>query len=496
MAQRRKSDVGDWADLFDSLHQAYTDVRRLNVERQLEELKYNAQLKENALSRQHEKNMQDDKQKHESLLLGQKSDKEKQQYLYETVMKPENARYLKYNDKGEVDVDLTFQNMQNISKLQNTGSNYSNLSFLKAGSHYGMSTIDPTPGAITNEDIQLLDSYMQDTYFYPYDDTQYERSNENDQYLQKLGILYPGEAYSGNDGVSGIAVKDQNGNELMAVGRTDMITRFNEYKKGLIQNPMYRDAQKYQDLVKGGLAIDTTIGANLFKTEYMVEQEAILQNVPNAIRLSSGYFMEETKDGKTSYPFSDLGEDWYEKNLEAYEDGKPTDVIYQLYHTGNMESLLDRYIDLGNPENHMKLQAEFKKTYLEPTLRLSEEVYHAVSGAYFARQTILKEQALQQSYMDNITNEKHRKSAIDTNIGAMRALGGQYRKVRENLRKTYSYMEEKHGKDWHKNDEALKEYIVIQNKLGDSFLSGKGGKLSSESIADLFSEEFQRYKGN
>lgn len=103
MAQyRRKSDVGDWAALFDSLHQAYTDVRRLNVERQLEELKYNAQIKENALSRQHEKNMQDDKQKHEARLLGQKDKQEKAQYLYETVMKPENARYLKYNDKGRL----------------------------------------------------------------------------------------------------------------------------------------------------------------------------------------------------------------------------------------------------------------------------------------------------------------------------------------------------------------------------------------------------------
>lgn len=220
-----------------------------------------------------------------------------------------------------------------------------------------------------------------------------------------------------------------------------------------------------------------------------------MAGIPAAIRLSSGYFQEETTDGKTSYPFSPLGEEWYEKNLDLYEDGKPTDVIYKLYHSGNIESLLDRYIDLGNSDNHMKLQQEFKKTYLEPTLKVSEEVYHAVSNAYFARQTELKEMALQQSYMDDLANNKHRQSAVDTNVAAMRALGGQYRNVRENLRKTYSYMEEKHGKDWYNNEEALKEYVVIQNKLGDDFIAGKGGKLSGETIADLFNEEFARYKG-
>ena len=36
---RRESNVGDWAALFDTLHQAYTDMKRLDVQRQLEELK-------------------------------------------------------------------------------------------------------------------------------------------------------------------------------------------------------------------------------------------------------------------------------------------------------------------------------------------------------------------------------------------------------------------------------------------------------------------------
>lgn len=145
--------------------------------------------------------------------------------------------------------------MQNIAKLQNAGSNFSNLSFLKAGSHYGMSTIDPTPGAITNEDIQLLDSYIQDVYFYPYDDFVYERSDENDAYLQKLGILYPGEAYTGSNGVSGVAVKDNNGNDVIGVGRTEMITRFNEYKKGLTQTQCIEMLRNIKNLLKVDLLL-------------------------------------------------------------------------------------------------------------------------------------------------------------------------------------------------------------------------------------------------
>jgi len=476
---RRKSNVGDWASLFDTLHQTYADIKKLDVTRQLEELKYNAQIKENELQRTHEKNLQEDRLKHSTSLENQKSKNEREEWVHQQIMTTKNAGYTKYKPDNSVDIDATFKAMQNAAQLRAKGATFSNMSFFKAQDYYGMATTDVTPNAITAEDLTLQDNYMSDIYFHPVGDYQYTHDADKAEYLRKIGLLGDNEYYSGADGGTPGAVKTgDDGVSRAVVSKSDMLGRWREYKIGLQSNVRFMDAQKYQTLVKGGISIDTTLGSALFQTEYMKDQAKIVEAVPSTIMTSTGYFEQTIDKGKASWDTTEAGNDWLEKNRKAIEKSAKKggdykgDILYQLYHGGNLNHIFDRYIagtKTAGKGNQATMDDIFKDEWLinpnDNLLESNRAVYDALQGAFFARQAILGESQRQQDYINNLVDEKYRQEAVDVKVAGRKAAGAKWKKARMMIKNQFKSLEQEFGKDWQSSADARSRYQEFAKEL-------------------------------
>ena len=141
---RRDSNVGDWAAVVKELHGAYTDSKIREMDRSLNNLKLEAQQKENSLQREHEKS-----------LLSQKQSWFEENVLFEKAHDSENAVhqvFVEDEETGEtvVDVGATMQNVQEHSRFKNAGANLTTSTFTKANAFFNME--DFSPSYTTQED--------------------------------------------------------------------------------------------------------------------------------------------------------------------------------------------------------------------------------------------------------------------------------------------------------------------------------------------------------
>jgi len=285
---RRDSNVGDWAAVVKELHGAYTDSKMREMNYALEKLKLESQGAENELARKHDFSLLDKRKEHRIAEANTSM-----------ATAPENQRFQKWtqNDDGTsaLDEEATLLAINEHSRFSSVGANLASSTFTKANAYYS-DMPDFSPSYTTEEDVLVLDNYMEDHIY------NNQEPMSNDEYLKSMGVLEAGETYTSIAGTGGQKFEDKVG-----VDRETLSRRYNSFKEGLRKNSsIYKDTAEYNEYLASNTKDDFELASALTQTEEYKNHNQVVSNVASNLKgILSQYGKFKVNKKKTGYELKD-----------------------------------------------------------------------------------------------------------------------------------------------------------------------------------------------